>query len=124
MRNDTINMVNKPYPTFLLILLTAITCLSPTQTALALSAEQNFAEGNRLFREDLYWAALLRYRQAADAGLDTPLLHYNMGNAHYRAGQHDRARTAFEQALVDPVFGFKDYRPIQSWLERLRAWRR
>jgi tetratricopeptide (TPR) repeat protein len=96
-------MAHKPYPTVLLILLAAITSLCPAQSAQALSAEQSFAEGNRLFRDDLYWAALLRYRQAADEGLNTPLLHYNMGMAHYRAGQHLRARTELELALGDPT---------------------
>ena len=33
----------------------------------ALSASEIFADGNRLFRDDLYWAALLRYRQAYEA---------------------------------------------------------
>jgi len=37
-------------------------------TAHAVTAAESFADGNRLFRDDLYWAALLRYRQAAEAG--------------------------------------------------------
>jgi len=57
-----------------------------------------FADGNRLFRDDLYWAALLRYRQAAEAGLDTPLLHYNSGVAHYKAQQYERARESLLEA--------------------------
>ena len=68
-------------------------------TAAAMTAEQYFADANRLFRDDLYWAALLRFRQAADAGMDTPLLHYNTGVAHYRAGQHIRARDSLMKAL-------------------------
>ena len=67
-----------------------------------MTADQYFADGNRLFRDDLYWAALLRYRQAADDGLDTPLLHYNMGIAQYRAGQHIRARDSLMVALDNP----------------------
>jgi hypothetical protein len=70
---------------------------------LALTAEQYFADGNRLFRDDLYWAALLRYRQAAEEGLDSALLHYNTGVAHYRAKQHIRARESLEKALEDPT---------------------
>ncbi|MEL7185176.1 MAG: tetratricopeptide repeat protein, partial [Pseudomonadota bacterium] len=68
----------------------------------AMTADQYFADGNRLFRDDLYWAALLRYRQASDEGMNTPLLHYNTGIAHYRAGQYIRARDALLQALDDP----------------------
>ena len=85
--------------TFLLIL--TATFLSPS--ALAMTAQDYFADGNRLFREDLYWAALLRYRQAAEQGMDTPLLHYNAGIAHYRAGQHIRARDSLLKAAIDPT---------------------
>jgi tetratricopeptide (TPR) repeat protein len=77
-------------------------CMLPLQNTLAMTANDYFADGNRLFRDDLYWAALLRYRQAADEGLDSSVLHYNFGVAHYRAGQFDRAHQALLQALGDP----------------------
>lgn len=96
-------MVNKPYPIFLLLILAASACLMPLRSVEAMSAEQYFSDANRLFRDDLYWAALLRYRQAANEGMDSPLLHYNMGIAHYRAGQHIRARASLERALSDPT---------------------
>ncbi|RLA29890.1 MAG: hypothetical protein DRR15_15735, partial [Gammaproteobacteria bacterium] len=67
-------------------------CMALPQVALAITATELFADGNRLFRDELYWAALLRYGQAADAGMNTPLLHYNIGIAHYRAKQYVRAR--------------------------------
>lgn len=67
-----------------------------------MSADEYFADGNRLFRDELYWAALLRYRQAREAGLDTPLLHYNEGVAHYRARQFERARESLTRALDSP----------------------
>lgn len=67
-----------------------------------MTADEYFKDGNRLYRDNLYWAALLRYRQASEAGLDTPLLHYNQGVAHYRAGQHSRARDALLRALESP----------------------
>ena len=63
-----------------------------------MTANELFEDGNRLFRDDLYWAALLRYGQAAEAGMDSALLHYNTGVAHYRAGQHIRARESLEKA--------------------------
>lgn len=84
-----------------LAVLAAITCLSPAQNAAAMTAEELFSDGNRLFRDDLYWAALLRYRQASRDGMNTPVLNYNMGIAHYRAGQHVRAREALLLALSD-----------------------
>lgn len=87
----------------LIALLAAFGSLFPASTAYAMTADQYFADGNRLFRDDLYWAALLRYRQAGDEGMDTPLLHYNTGVAHYRAGQHIRARESLLRALDDPA---------------------
>jgi len=66
------------------------------------NAYDAFADGNRLFRDDLYWAALLRYREAIDAGMNSPLLYYNMGVAHYRAEQHNRARAALLNATRSP----------------------
>jgi tetratricopeptide (TPR) repeat protein len=87
----------------LALLLAAIITLAPVQAAQAMTAEQYFADGNRLFRDDLYWAALLRYGQARDEGMDTPLLHYNMGVAHYRAGQYIQAREALQKAATDPT---------------------
>ena len=83
-----------------------LACLLPTPSVQAATASELFADGNRLFRDDLYWAALLRYREAADAGMDTPLLHYNTGVAHYRAGQHVRARNALEKSA--------DYGPLAA----------
>jgi len=72
-----------------IVLVIAMNFAAPA--AYAVSAEESFADGNRLFRDDLYWAALLRYSQAGDAGMNTSLLHFNTGVAHYKAGQHRRA---------------------------------
>ncbi len=98
--------------------LIAIPGLGYAPAASAMTAEQYFADANRLFRDDLYWAALLRYQQANEAGLDTPLLHYNTGVAHYRAGQHVRARAALERALVSP-----ELRDVAHYNLGLNAWK-
>ena len=79
-----------------------LACLFAGSTAVAMSAEELFEDGNRLFRDELYWAALLRYDQAAEAGMNSPLLHYNTGVAHYRAGQHARARESLQKATRSP----------------------
>ena len=75
-----------------------LACVLAAMPAAATTASDAFADGNRLFRDDLYWAALLRYRQAGEAGMNSPLLHYNSGIAHYRAQQHIRARTSLLKA--------------------------
>lgn len=77
-------------------------CLAPVQESSAITAEELFSDGNRLFRDDLYWAALLRYREAIESGMDTPLLHYNMGVAHYKANQYIRARASLLKAVQAP----------------------
>lgn len=76
----------------------AIAFLAIARPGWAAPASELFADGNRLFREDLYHAALLRYEAAAAAGMDTPLLHYNIGVASFKAKLHSRARDAFVKA--------------------------
>lgn len=78
--------------------LVAFFCLSLPQISAAVTATELFSDGNRLFHDDLYWAALLRYSQASDAGMDTPLLDYNTGVTHYRAKQYARANEALLKA--------------------------
>jgi len=84
-----------------LALITAILSLAISPAALA-AAYDSFQDGNRLFRDDLYWAALLRYREASEAGMDTPILHFNMGVAHYHAQQHIRARVSLLKSAGAP----------------------
>jgi len=84
------------------MLLAVLLCAAPVNQASAVNAYDAFADGNRLFRDELYWGALLRYREAIQAGMDSPLLYYNMGVAHYRADQHIRARAAFLRATHAP----------------------
>ena len=66
-----------------------------------MTAYETFQDGNRLFRDDLYWAALLRYRQAAEAGLnprdpalaiDWPL---EIGELSARDGAHPMVAQGF-----------------------------
>ena len=78
--------------------------LSLCQPAAASLATELFEDGNRMFRDDLYWAALLRYNEARAAGMDTPRLDYNTGVAHYKARQYERARKAFRQSARSPQF--------------------
>lgn len=94
----------------------AVLCLSGP--ASAMTAEELFNDGNRLFRDDLYWAALLRYGQAAEAGMSGPLLDYNTGVAHYRAGQHVRAREHLLRAADSPGL-----RVVAHYNLGLNAWK-
>lgn len=87
---------------YLAIFAVVLCCVCPLQASVAATASEAFEDGNRLFRDDLYWAALLRYRQASEAGMDSPLLHYNTGITHYRAKQHIRAKGSLTKALASP----------------------
>jgi len=99
-----------------LLLALTLAIIAPS-SAFALAADELFADGNRLFRDDLYWAALLRYQQASDAGMDSVLLHYNTGVAHYKAGQHIRARESLKLASRS-----RNLRALSHYNLGLNAW--
>ncbi|NNC63590.1 MAG: tetratricopeptide repeat protein [Gammaproteobacteria bacterium] len=65
-------------------------------------AEARFREANALFRSGIYYTAIARYREAAAAGLDTPLLHYNVGVVSYKLGQYEEAERSFRRAQTNP----------------------
>jgi hypothetical protein len=60
-----------------------------------------FKEGNALARSGVYRTAIMRYREAVAAGLDTPLLHYNLGVAYYKIREYGEAGAQFTQAAQD-----------------------
>jgi len=68
------------------------------------NAEALFREGNTLFRLGIYETALRRYRESANAGLDSPTLYYNTGVAAYKVGQYEDAEAAFRRAQQDASF--------------------
>jgi hypothetical protein len=77
-------------------------CFAAGEGAAQTGAEL-MAEGNSLVRSGVYRTALLRYREAAAAGLDTPLLHYNIGVVHYELGLFDDAAAEFALATTEPA---------------------
>jgi tetratricopeptide (TPR) repeat protein len=78
-----------------------LSCLG-TGEAVGQTAAELMAEGNALVRSGVYRTALLRYREAVAAGLDTPLLHYNVGVVHYELGDFDAAADEFALAAAEP----------------------
>jgi hypothetical protein len=77
--------------------------LSGAGEATAQTAAELLAEGNHLARSGVYRTALLRYGEAAAAGLDTPLLHYNLGVVHYELGDFAAAADDFARAATEPA---------------------
>jgi len=69
-----------------------------------IGGEELLQEGNGLFRSGLYGAALLRYREASAAGVDSALLHYNLGVVHYKLGQYGEAERWLLRASENPRF--------------------
>ena len=82
-------------------LLIMMAALAPHPT-MAQDGRTLMLEGNELFRDGLYRAALLRYREANAAGLDSPLLHYNLGVTSYKVQRYDDAEASLERAVADP----------------------
>jgi len=71
--------------------------------AAAQTAAELMAEGNHLARTGVYRTAMLRYREAAAAGLDSPLLHYNLAVVHYELGDFAAAADEFARAATEPA---------------------
>ena len=84
-----------------LILLSFAACLGGGKAA-AQTAAELMAEGNQLVRSGIYRTALLRYREAATAGLDSALLHYNLGVVRYELGDFAESAGEFARAAADP----------------------
>ena len=84
-----------------LISLALTACLAAP--ASAQTAAELMAEGNQLVRSGIYRTALLRYREASAAGLDSGLLHYNLGVVHYELGDYAAAADEFARASADPA---------------------
>ena len=61
--------------------------------------EALFQRGNRLYQENDYSGALEAYRGVLDVGLESADLYYNLGNAHFKAGELGRAILYYERAL-------------------------
>ena len=87
------------------LILLAFTAYLGSGGAAAQTAAELLAEGNQLVRSGIYRTALLRYREAAAAGLDTPLLHYNLGVVHYQLGDFAESADEFARAAALPALG-------------------
>jgi tetratricopeptide (TPR) repeat protein len=57
-----------------------------------------FFRGNTLYAEERYAAAAAEYERIAAAGWESGNLHFNLGNAYWKAGHPGRAIVAWERA--------------------------
>jgi tetratricopeptide (TPR) repeat protein len=67
--------------------------------ARAQSFETLLAEGNEAFFRGDYDTARARYEALAEAGVDDPDVHYNLGATYARQGRHGRAIVELERAI-------------------------
>ncbi|HET9948589.1 MAG TPA: tetratricopeptide repeat protein [Longimicrobiales bacterium] len=84
-----------------LVLLVAVCALALPRGARAQA--EFFERGNQLYQEGDYPAAIEAYRAVLEAGWESAALRYNLGNAHFKAGELGRAILEWERALaLDP----------------------
>lgn len=80
-------------------------------------------QGNRLFGESNFEAALEAYREAQTDRPDLPELHYNVGDALYKQGSAEEAAAAFQKAVEtgDADLGAKAYYNLGNAFYRQQA---
>ena len=87
----------------LLLLICAPLCIAWTD-----SLHSQVVEGNRLFSEGKFSEAVESYGQALVDHPDSPLLNFNMGTAHYKAGQYTQALSSFSRVQAGSENSDKD----------------
>lgn len=96
-----------------LALLTANTAIAASKTA-----QEFFESGNAAFRQDDFGAALANYNDALANGKDSPRIFYNMGLAHFRLGQHEQAKWAFNESSTDEKLAALSYYHLGALAEK------
>ena len=81
-------------PRFLLGL-TALLCFLPGSAA---SQVEFYQEGNRLYQEGDFQAALSSYQRVIETGLESGEIYYNVGNSYFKLGDLARAILNYERA--------------------------
>lgn len=71
--------------------------LGPVPGHAAGEADAAFDAGIHASRAGKDREALQQFQRAQAAGLDTPVLHYNLGVTHYRLGNYTAARSSFQR---------------------------
>lgn len=82
---------------------------------------KKIVEGNKLFQQEQYDAALNKYRDAQVNNPESPLLKFNIGDAEYKKNKYEEAIKNFEQSLNtdDVIEQSKAYYNMGNSLYRL-----
>jgi len=86
-----------------LLLSCALLCVAWTD-----SLRSQVVEGNRLFAEGNFSDAVESYGQALVDRPDSPVLNFNMGTAHYKAGKYTQALSSFSRVQTSSEDADKD----------------
>ena len=86
-----------------LLLSCALLCVAWTD-----SLRSQVVEGNRLFSEGQFSDAVESYGRALVDHPDSPLLNFNMGTAHYKAGKYTQALSSFSRVQAGSENSDKD----------------
>lgn len=96
-----------------------IICTGVMSIALSASAQAGWldptadrvGEGNRLYEREKYDDALGKYTDAQINDPESPIIHFNIADAHYKNGKYDEAISAYEKTLRtdDITLGAKAY---------------
>ena len=87
-----------------------------------------FRQGNTAFRAGDHDKALSKYRAARASGMDSALLYYNTGVAHYRTGNYLQAEISLRKATRSPKLAAVSYYNLgltskaMGDTERARRW--
>ena len=81
----------------LLLTIALLPCLAWTEIP-----RSQVVEGNRLFHAGQFTDAIEQYGQALVEHPDSPLLNFNMGAAHYKAGKYGEALSSFSRVHASP----------------------
>jgi len=78
-------------------------------------------EGNRLYAEEKYDEANNKYRDALIENPESPIVHFNIGDALYKKNNYEEARKSFEKATSsdDILVQSKSYYNVGNALYRL-----
>ncbi len=79
---------------------TLLLLLAPLCLAWMNPTRDRIAEGNRLFKNGKFDEAISKYGEVLVDHPDSPLLNFNMGDAHYKAGKYAEAAASFARVRV------------------------
>jgi tetratricopeptide (TPR) repeat protein len=76
----------------------ALMALLSMAPARAGAQEEIFEQGNQLYQQGDYPGAIAAYETVLDSGFESAALHYNLGNAYFKAGDLGRSILQWERA--------------------------